>query len=158
MPHKRPRCQGMPENIRQSIVLLDAMVRQHQPNDYRTAAKARFPGTQTWSQGPIEALRILKQAAYYLPLLRTLEQDLEALLSSLGTCVATLLSGQDADEVAMRLQALRAECTAKLSLRQKQKLALDFSQGGMSQCVGMAQSLTHFKMQVSVTLEPQTSW
>jgi hypothetical protein len=127
---------------------------QHQPIDYRTAAKTRFPGTQTWSEGPIEALRILKQAVHFLSLLPTLEQDLEALLSSLDTCVATLLSGHDANEVAMRLQALRA----KLSLRQKQVLALDLSQGGMAQCVGMAQSLTQFKMQVSVTLEPQTSW
>jgi hypothetical protein len=131
MPRKRPRCQGMPENVRQSIVLLDAMVRQHQQIDYRTAAKARFPGTQTWSEGPIEALRILKQAAYFLSLLPTLEQDLEALLSSLDACVTTLASGQDATEVAMRLQALRAECTAKLNLRHKEELAVDFSQGGI---------------------------
>jgi hypothetical protein len=47
MPRKRPRCQGMPENVRQSVVLLYAMVRQHQPIDYRTAAKARFSDTQT---------------------------------------------------------------------------------------------------------------
>jgi hypothetical protein len=47
MPRKRPRCQGMPENVRQSVVLLYAMVRQHQPIDYRTATKARFSDTQT---------------------------------------------------------------------------------------------------------------
>jgi hypothetical protein len=28
MPLKRPRCQGMPGNVRQLIVLLDAVVRQ----------------------------------------------------------------------------------------------------------------------------------
>jgi hypothetical protein len=131
MLRKRPRCQGMPENVRQSIVLLDAMLRQHQPVDYRTAAKARFPGTQTRSEGPVEALRILKQAAYYLSLLPTLEQDLEALVSSLDTCVSTLMSGQDAAETAMRLQPVRAEFAAKLCLSQKQELAVDFSQGGI---------------------------
>jgi hypothetical protein len=56
--------QGMPGTVRDSIVLLDAVVRQQQPIDYRTAAKARFPGTQTWSESPVEALRVLKQAAY----------------------------------------------------------------------------------------------
>jgi hypothetical protein len=131
MPRKRPRYQGMPENVRQSIVLLDAMVRQQQPIDYRTAAKARFPGTQTWSEGPVEALRVLKQAAYYLSLLPSLEADLEALLANLETCASSLLSGHDPNEIAMRLGALRSEFAAKLCLRQKQELAVDFSQGGI---------------------------
>jgi hypothetical protein len=42
-----------------------------------------------------------------------------------------LMSGQDANEIAMRMQALRAEFSVKLSMRQEQELATDFSQGGI---------------------------
>jgi hypothetical protein len=72
----RSRAGGVPQAVQQSINILGAQFRRGESIGYRMAAKARYPGVHNWSEGPVEALRVLKEAGSFLALNQDLQADI----------------------------------------------------------------------------------